>query len=430
MVSWQRHVHDFQKGINYAKKHGKSIKRSGRIVGGWLSDYKKGDKHTPPSLTGPSVHRRSSIASSGGSRRMSIDTSGHGSYRSAASGVSADIPRLPTKRFKRGNANRVVGIKRVKVPSKLRLQIKEIDEAQHIQGYMQENYICTQNSVAPTTNLTNVIENISIPNDSLGSYFSWNHILHCASRLWNQKVANTFPNVTDALNFDPLNTQVHVRKQWVTLRFKNNSTRSVRMKIINATPHGTKTIQTPVAAWISGLNDMVTSGRMIVNNSNGISQLYVHPKVYDGFKNQYGTSEVDYVLEPGQSVEQNIRGPAMIYDGGKFYNNGAYNVFQKQDIFQFAVITSDTISDNVGVTGHLGDNTTLLASNFLLCEGTYHVHMSMPEPTGWTSGGVAPAAGPVKNNNRVKRFVFDEFNSTTATGASTEYRTDELQPLG
>lgn len=337
--------------------------------------------------------------------------------------------RVPYTKFKKGNANRVKGLKRVKVSPRLRKQILAVNEKSHIQGYMQESYKCTQYNVAPLTNTCAVIENVYLPNDSLGSVFSYNHILHCASRLWNGKGANSFPNVTDALNFDPLVQTIHVRKQWVTLRFKNNSQRTIRMRIVSATPHGTKTTVTPIAAWSSGITDMQAAKRLISNLTPTVGMMYTHPKIYDGFRNQYGTSEMDYTLEPGQAIEQNINGPGMIYDGGNFYQNGAvYNIFQKQDVFNFAVILPDLVLSSAGVPGHLSDSTALLATNFICFDATYHVQMSMPEPAGWQSGGVAPAAGAVPLVNRVKRFVLDDFNDFTPTLLSTEIRTDEEQP--
>lgn len=348
------------------------------------------------------------------------------------SGIST---RLPYTRYKKGNANKVRGLKKVKVPARLRKQIKQTIEANHIHGYMQENYICTFNPAAPVnSNQTTTIENMYLPNDSFGSIFSWNHVLHCASRLWNGKAAGSTPQITDAGNFVNNTTKVTVKKQWVTIRIKNDSTRTLRMKVVSATPKGSKCLATPVAAWTQAVANEITSGR-VINCGNGIAQLYTHPKIFDEFNNMYGTSEMDYTLEPGQSVEQNVQGPAMDYDGDKFFQLGAYNTFQKQDIFNFMVVTCDLIYAAAqvapalaAVAGHLNDNTTFAPQNWILIEGTYHVQMSMPEPTGWQSGGIAPAAGAVANVNRVKRYVFDDFNTTPQEASAVEYRTDEQNP--
>jgi len=51
----------------------------------------------------------------------------------------------------------------------------------------------------------------------------------------------------------------------------------------------------------------------------------------------------------------------------------------------------------------------------------------MPEPAGWTSGGIIPAAGPVKLNLRQKMYCYDDFN--TVNTAETAYtREDEQNP--
>lgn len=348
------------------------------------------------------------------------------------SGIST---RLPYTRYKKGNATKPRGLKKVKVPARLRKQIKQVNEASHIHGYMQENYICTANPAAPVnSNQTTCIENMYLPNGSFGSVFSWNHVLHCASRLWNGKGATSIPQINDVGNFINNTTKVTVKKQWVTIRIKNDSTRTLRMKVISATPKGTKCLATPVASWVQAVSNEIASGR-VINCGNGIAQLYTHPKIFDEFQNMYGTSEMDYTLEPGQSVEQNVNGPAMEYDGDKFFQLGAYNTFQKQDVFNFMVVTCDLIyaASQVApplpaIGGHLNDNTTFAPQNWILIEGTYHVQMSMPEPTGWQSGGVAPAPGAVANVNRVKRFVFDDYNTTPNEVTAVEYRTDEQNP--
>lgn len=349
-------------------------------------------------------------------------------FRNPQSGVST---RVPYARIRGGNSNRVRGLKKVRVPRKLRKQILAVAEKSHVQGYMQETYLATQTSVAPVSNLTTVFENVYLPNDSYGGVFSYNHVLHCASRLWNAKSANSTPQIGDSANFDPKTCEIHVRKQWVTLRMKNNSLRTLRVRIVTATPHGTKTLETPVSAWDSAFVADVANGTVISNSSAYKSAImYTHPKIHDGFRNQFGTSETDYTLEPGQAIEQNIPGPGMIYRGGKFYQQGnTYNVFQKQDVFNFAVILPDLGVCATGETGHLSDTNHNLASNFLCFDATYHVSMSMPEPVGWQSGGVAPAAGPVANVNRVRRVVLDDFNSRVLVADAAEYRTDEQNPI-
>lgn len=346
---------------------------------------------------------------------------------SGGSALSAASVRLPKTRYKKGNRPKPKKQFKVKVSKDFKRKVLAVSEVNHIFGYGQENYLITTLGVADNTNFTSVADNVFNPSPNLGGLFSWVHILHCASRLWNQKSATAAPVFADPLMFpNAIDQKVTVRRQWAICRMKNNSERTVRVKLLLCSPKHLQVNQGPFPAWINAVTEMQASGAL-VSSGTVFNSLYTHPKMYPSFNAQYSASETDYVLEPGQSVEQHVEGPSMVYEGRKFYVDGSYQLFQKQDIIPLVIITSDVINNTTPTYGHVSTGTARPYEK-LLFETTYHVKMSMPEPTGWISGGVAPAAGPVVLTNRVKRMFIDEFNLHVNTAGLDEHRVDEMNP--
>ena len=119
----------------------------------------------------------------------------------------------------------------------------------------------------------------------------------------------------------------------------------------------------------------------------------------------------------------------MLYDGGKFWQSGNYCIHQKQDIYSFVVYWYDLcvgLVPTVNLVGYINEASG--STDGLLVQSTYHCQLNMPEPVGWNSTGVVPAAGPVQLTNRQKRFCYDEFN-TDNTAETAVDREDEQNPI-
>ena len=111
-------------------------------------------------------------------------------------------------------------------------------------------------------------------------------------------------------------------------------------------------------AWYLGINDMISNSRLIGTPTVTQNHLFTHPKTVDQFNQYFSSSETDYTLEPGQSIEENIEGPSMLYDGGKFWQSGNYCIHQKQDIYSFVVYWYDLcvgLVPTVNLVGYINE---------------------------------------------------------------------------
>ena len=164
-------------------------------------------------------------------------------------------------------------------------KVKECSSANHVYGYFQANFkarILNQ----PDTNKTYIDDLAMCPRSLDGSLFSFANVLHAASRLWNGKAANATPTILDGGVLDNKTSVINVRKQWVTMRFKNNSNRTIRAKHFLCTPKSQQSLFTPNQAWYLGINDMISNSRLIGTPTVTQNHLFTHPKTVDQF-NQY-----------------------------------------------------------------------------------------------------------------------------------------------
>lgn len=400
------HLRDLYDGVRIAYKHRQSIQDWAKSAAGSV--------------------RRGSTASMPSSRSSKSSRSGPATAVTALTGLST---RIPNKKVSKGTRPKPRGLKRVKISAEFRKKVKLCEQASKLKGYFQANY-AAQQMPTPVTNLTAVSETMLCPQVSHGSVFSYANVMHAASRLWNNKPANATPTNTDLLNFDARSTIIDVHKQWAVMRFKNNILRTIRIKHMLFTPKSQQNDFSPLFAWQNAVVDMGAVGRLIGTPAVTVNSLFIHPNAFDQVKQYFSSSETDYTLEPGQAIQETIQGPAMTYDGGKFVQNGGYAYQGKQDVYSLVIVQYDltvgTAPDTVvGYINEPGPSVTL--GNSLLIQSTYHCQLSMPEPAGWTSGGVAPAPGPVKLNLRQKVYCYDDFN-TVHTAETAYTREDEQNP--
>lgn len=398
------HLNSLYNGARFAYDNRHSIMSAGRTARSVASSIRSA---LPRRLSFSSARSMQSQRSTGG-----------------LTALSAPSTRIPLKR-KRGGDRKTKGRKKVHVSKQFRQKVQACEATSKLSGYYQANYKA-RIARAPETNLQQSDDQLLNPSPVDGGVFSFANVLNAASRLWNQKVANASPTNADVGNFDYRTTIIDVRKQWAVMRFKNNSLRTLRMKHILASPKSQQNLFTPAQAWTTACNDMTASLRL--NGTPTVTQntMWTHPKAFDQFSTYFTTTETDYTLEPGQSIEETVTGPSMVYDGGKFTQNGGYAKFQKQDIFSLCIYWYDLVIGTTPATlvcyaNQPGTN------EGLLCQSTYHCHLLMPEPAGWISSGAAPASGPVVLGNRLKKFVYDDFN-TFGTVFTVINREDEQNP--
>lgn len=416
----------FQRGLQSAYDNRKKIKTFGQLAGNYYNTARReyhSARHTPYTLTGTPMHRRQSVSSSmaTSSRRGSTISSG-------LTSLSAPSTRIPLK-IKRAGDRKTKGRKVVHVTKQFKEKVRACEATSKLSGYFQSNFKA-RILIQPVTNKTYIDDLAMCLGPGNGSLFSYANVLHAASRLWNSKAANASPAFNDTGNFENRTTIIDVRKQWATMRFKNNSLRTIRVKHFLCSPKSQQALFTPNQAWYQGITDMISSTRLIGTPTVTQNNLFIHPKTTDQFNQYFTSSETDYTLEPGQSIEENVEGPKMVYDGAKFWQTANYCTHQKQDIYSFVVYWYDLVVGTAptALVGYINEPASIAATNGLLVQSTYHCHLSMPEPAGWISTGAAPAAGAVPLNNRLKRFCYDEFNSDNS--AETAFtREDEQNPF-
>jgi len=278
---------------------------------------------------------------------------------------------------------------------------------------------------------------LGVAGTGFGNLFSAARVLHVASRLWNGKTAVAQPHVggggVNALNLNELTTVVNVRNQFWKFRVRNNSPRTIFLSIFKCMPKSQMDNPLPLDAW----QEAITAGinqNYIIGTPVGVSpdppgpnvtmnHLYTKPTMFKEFNQYYKAEELFCVLEPGQNWDFTIQGPKMVYDMKKFNENANYQLIQKQDIFLLSRYWTDMIGETSTSNSARVPIDNLTSE--ITWEAEYYCSCSMPETVGWQSTGAAPAAGAVQNINRVRRYVFDDFNfkiATIGTGDRTEFQ--------
>lgn len=290
------------------------------------------------------------------------------------------------------------------------------------------------------------IQNIAlIPNQTLtlaGSLFNAARIFHVASRLWagHGPLSNpTYPISagTTTNHFNPRNVKIDVKKQWWHFTAKNNTTRTMRIKVYQASPRRTFSSTTfssggdPLQLWDAGLDQLYESGEYIGQYyepgggtlvpfpyKEGLGQSPHQSKL---LTQDYSLTCTDYLVQPGQDFDWTITGPAGVTDFAKFWENDVMMPFQKDDIFMFIVAQYDiAASVNAGiVTYHIpGESVPVDHAHRLIVQCNYHCTLAMPEQTGFTEPATAAPGNILYLDQRKSVTCFDDFTPLpTVTGA-------------
>jgi len=337
-------------------------------------------------------------------------------------------PRNP-KISKSRKKLKIKGRKRVKVPVKLRRQIMQVSDSNKVHGYFQDNRIEALDpgslggkqtvELAPNRTLTQA-----------GYLFTYDKVLHAASRLWNGKGAVQAPAAGDALNFQPRDTVIQVFKQWWTFRMRNNSTRTVTYRIYKCQKKKNSILLNDAyTSWVNGLGDMFNEGQMITNTNQSV--LHTGPTLSNQFRAGWTVETLKVEMEPGQTYSFNVNGPAMTYKGSDYYDSAAYRQQQPQDVQlifsgNVDIVGSHTAGGVVGNFGYVADSSTAQPSmERVYIESTYHCSLAMPEKVGGVTQPVFIGSTIFQNTNRVKRVCIDDFEPTIF---DLMHRRDEQNP--
>lgn len=392
--------------------------------------------HPTPPNTGKRKRRSSVVTHSGSGRRKLSYSAATGKRKSSKKSKSkkskSTNERQPEVRTTSGKV-KLKGHKAVKVSKSLSEKIGKIIEGKDIHGYYQDTRldILEPGLLAGQQNVE------LLPNRTYaeaGFLFPWSRVLHAASRLWNAKTGNVNnPQPTDAGNFPSGDTVVTVNKQWWTFRLRNNSSRTAEIRVYKCQPKNSVVQASALEAWTQGITQMIADGEAI-GSVPVLSVNYLHtgPTLSNQFRNAFKADTIQIKLEPGQQYTFNVNGPAMKYEGQKFYDAAVYRPVQKQDIQLIWSSNVDLVGSHDTITGlnpYWGRVPDAFAGSptmeRIIVESTYHVAMCMPEKTLGTI-----SVGQNYATSRERKLCIDDITPKAFGVPATSFihRRDEENP--
>jgi len=361
----------------------------------------------------PSTVRRAQRARSSGSAPMSLGTSQRTrstrsgtvssamSVRSSAASYARSVAMsnggalVARTSIRRGRKVAREGVKKMlKVPLKLRKQIKQVTATKGLTGWIKE--IFPAECADLVDNLQNVVYGTSRTSDTYESmFFGPGDILRGASILWNKYLPTSqHASSGSAGMFLRPSLVVDVVKQHVTYRLKSNIARTVEVKIWDISPKGaildstwdTLSWWTTELARLSPTGAAGTTGDVAAYNvwSCLVGTIGFHPKLLPSFNELFTLDEKIITLEAGKEYYHKVVGPNnKRYDFKKYYNDAsAFMNFQKFCKQTFFCFTLDLNNSTTNVPGRTTD--TVAGDPYgIIIESTLFTKLTMPEQTGF-----------------------------------------------
>lgn len=317
------------------------------------------------------------------------------------SGQNEALVKIQGKRV----AKKRRGAKRVKVSRSLRKKIKQTLRLSSPSGYYTERYF---NKYKPTDFFQNIVDLGSgwtvTENGSSGGvtmFFDPVRVLDAASVLFNNKAPIGNKDLLDPKLFSATMFNVDVIKQWVKLDMKNNTARTLTLKLWTwEIKNMQETNQQFSAEWFGAASKdaSVADGKLNVLSATP-SDIGMTPLLHPRMRHLYNIEEKDVVIEPGKSYVHLVQGPSRVYDYAKFWKNaGSFNNFQKGNKGVCMALFPDVVSTGTGGAGVAQRYTDITASDpyGLLVETTYSYVIRLPDQTGFQiTGGAAGTEQPL-----------------------------------
>lgn len=378
--------------------------------------------------TNPFRSRVSSSRSVSMGRRSSLSSR----YSSIASTIkSADSSNVQQKaNRKKGRKVHKEGVKkRVKIPKKLRKQVKEILESKGPTGTLLDikYFKLTPTDSQEIIMLGNTTEN----NPNL---FDPCWIQYVASVLFNGAAATTTPLIGNANYFTPRTLRVEVIKQSVTYRCINNSARTLTLKFWDISPKSRNFGNgfNPLTFWTSQFQ--IEAANSPANpNVFGITPqtLYAHPKLSAAFRNLYQLDETIVNLEAGKEYVHKVKGPNMkLYDFQKYWSGSSptAGVFDNQQSFikqTMLCVYNDITATSLGTYGRFTDMSAASPYGLVIEQSTY-TKICMPEQAGFAWPAVTPTTGNQTLNKRQSVYAVSNW-AGSQTGVVTKIEDENPQ---
>lgn len=366
-------------------------------------------------------------------RTPSPPTRRSSSSRSPVSVSNSTNISAGAQRSKSGGV-RLEGVqKAVKVNKQFKKKVQAAMKSDNYKtGFMMEIF---SNDILRPVECGQVVGRVGHMSNGIIQNFDPNYINHVASCLFNLKTMTQTPDIGDA-NLFTKNLVVDVIKQSVTYRFKNQTARTMTLKVFDVSPKN-RNFQKgfdPVSYWFNAFGDENTAEPNKVN-LNGITPntLYAHPKMSETFKRQYSIDENIVVLEAGKEYVHKVIGPNITYDFRKYFDNpdNDVEIFQNQQ--KFVKMTFVTYHLDLATTAFVGQPLGGLVGQAqggrftdldnserpygLLCEATVFTKIRMPDQVGFIKD--TPQGNAQQLNLRkqkpyiIKDWTIRQFKTTT-----------------
>lgn len=395
-------------------------------------------------LTGLSVKRRRSMSSGPPSSRSTVSlpsSNSSGRYRtpvrarrtgrvnfSRSRGTKrnegANNSRAGYSRKKGRSVRKEARKKSVKVPSKLRKQVKQVLASDDFKGVYMD--ILQPTIIKPIDNLQNVVMASQRRVDGyIGLNFDPISISNMAAELFNNASANPTADFgqggyTNAFNYQSL--KINVVDSSIKYIMRNNTTNNLIVKLWDISPKSISTngsAYTDPVAWINlelarmtatpSLNPGPSTGALDQLNKYNpfgvvIQTIGFNPKMLPSFNQFWSMDETVINLEPGKTYVHYLPGPKnKVYDFRKYFQNGSVTVNTYQKFSKQTMICLQ--GDLQGTaTGEVGRYTDIVAGTGygLLVEPRTYVKMRLPEQAGFVTqvGGLAVGSSQAMTNRR------------------------------
>lgn len=262
----------------------------------------------------------------------------------------------------------------------------------------------------------------------LGEHFSPNFILDAASVLWNKKTwteGNKLPY--DANNFNWQTARVHVMNCYDQYTFRNNSRRTVTLKLFECKPKVKTNAFHPLEQWS---NTLAAENNPNESNIAGttVNTLYNDPRNVKSWSQIWSPQVTTIVMEPGQTYVHKLQGPKnQMLDFAKFVVNNAPQVFMDQQPFaryMLAISYVDLVTTTLSATGRYVDASGE-AYDGIAFEIKRVYNLAMPEQAGLElpvtySGGIKSLG--------YRRYSFAIYNDSDAQTGFVR-RIDDENPI-
>lgn len=341
------------------------------------------------------------------SRRRSVSVARSVSAARSANSDGNNVVAPISK--KKGNKVARKGIKKkLKVPNELRKQIKAVVNTTNkaIGRYTDIKYY----KITPSD--SQVVQMMGVATQG-GFYnlFDPAYILYVASTLFNGAPVQNAPTTASPQLFSPRTLTVEVLKQSVTYRMKNNTQRTLTVKVWDISPKSRQFANgfDPYAYWQTTFS---TEAANSPHNPNKYSitpeTLYANPKMSEAWRQMFQMDEVIFELEPGKEAYHKVVGPNMLYDFQKFWDSASFSNQQKFIKHTMICVYTDIINTTLGSVGRFTDIVSAEPYD-LLIEQTMFTKIAVPEQAGFTWPAVTPTTGVAALDKRYSVYALQNW---------------------